>query len=342
MKRAGLFISLTIFALLWGIAVLADFGTNWTGAFYDNTTFSGDPVRTVTNINGLNFNWPDVPSAGGVIISEVGSDNFSVRFTSTQSFLAANYVFSLTIDDNVRVFIDGEQVFEDNSGGPAKILSFNRTMTAGTHDLRVDFVEITDTAVLQFQWSQEGSAAATAVITGTPAPTPTPPIPTMGSVSSEVGGLAVRTGPYLGATLNGVAEKGFEYTILARNNDEGGPYTWFLIELTEGVTGWVSGRYFTFIGVEELLPTQGSIFDGIDGAPDIGVYGTTLVITDIRRRPSGRTQILGQVPPHTRVSLIGRTRQNGGDYWYQIRYGGMVGWIPAYLIHGQTDRVPIR
>jgi hypothetical protein len=200
----------------------------------------------------------------------------------------------------------------------------------------------------------DGSSAATAtpiggvptstpiIPTNTPAPTPTPPIPRTGSVSNEVGGLAARTGPYLGATLNGSADLGFEYPILARSHDEGGPYTWFLIELAEGVTGWVSGRYLNFIGLEELLPTQGSIFDGIDGAPDLGVFGTTLAITDIRRRPSGRAQILGQVPPDTRVSLIGRTRQNGGDYWYHIRHEGLVGWIPAYVIRGQTHIVPIR
>ena len=41
-----------------------------------------------------------------------------------------------------------------------------------------------------------------------PAPTATPPIPRMGGVSSEVEGLAVRTGPYLGATLNGSADLG--------------------------------------------------------------------------------------------------------------------------------------
>ena len=130
-------------------------------------------------------------------------------------------------------------------------------MTAGTHTLRVDFVEVSAAAVLQFQWFQEGSTVTTPVVTGTPAPTPTPPIPRTGSVSNEVRGLAVRTGPYLGATLNGSAAVGFEYTILARNNDEGGPYTWFLIELTEGVTGWVSGRYLNFIGLEETAAYTG-------------------------------------------------------------------------------------
>lgn len=177
--------------------------------------------------------------------------------------------------------------------------------------------------------------------TSTPAPTATSAVPSMARVSGEVRGLALRTGPYLGATLIGSADAGFEYPILARSHDEGGEYTWFLIQVGE-VQGWVSGRFLNFNGLEELLPVQGSIFDQVDGAPDIGVFGTTFSINDLRRRPSGRAQIITQIPADTRVSIIGRTRQNGGDFWYQVRYSGLVGWIPAFVDRGDTSRVPIR
>jgi hypothetical protein len=187
------------------------------------------------------------------------------------------------------------------------------------------------------------------VPTSTPViPTPTPiptatPIPRVASVSNEVEGLAVRTGPYLGATLIGSAVRGFEYPVLARSTDEGGPYIWYLIQLNEQVSGWVSGRFLVMPpGLDALLGTQGSIFDQIDSAPDIGVTGITLAITDMRRRPSGRAAILRQIPPGTQVSIIGRTRQNGGDFWYQIRFEGQVGWISAYLERGNTSAVPIR
>ena len=178
--------------------------------------------------------------------------------------------------------------------------------------------------------------------TSTPIPTATP-IPRVASVSNTVEALAVRTGPYLGATLNGVAVPGFEYDILAKNTDEGGEYPWYLIKVNESVSGWVSGRFLNMPpGLDGLLGYQGSIFDTLDGAPDIGVFGTTLNITDMRRRPSGRSQIVLTIPANAQVSIVGRTRQNGGDFWYQVRYNGQIGWIAAFVQRGQTDTVPIR
>ena len=153
----------------------------------------------------------------------------------------------------------------------------------------------------------------------------------------------MRTGPYLGATLNGSIVQGFQYDILARSNDEGGEFWWYLVQVNEQVSGWVSGRFFVVpAGLNDLLPVHGSIFDHLDGVPDIGAYGKTLAITDLRRRPSGRALALGQIPANAQVSIIGRTRQNNGDFWYQVRYGDQVGWIPAYLERGQTHTVPIR
>src|SRR5690606_12498240 len=124
---------------------------------------------------------------------------FSARFTSTQTFNAATYRFDIAVDDNIRVFIDGEEVFEDFTGGPVKILSFTRAMSAGQHTLRVDFVEESGPAVLQFQWFQEGAGGPTSVFTPFPPASPIPPL--TASVSASVRGLAVRTGPYLGATM---------------------------------------------------------------------------------------------------------------------------------------------
>jgi hypothetical protein len=178
--------------------------------------------------------------------------------------------------------------------------------------------------------------------TTTPVPTATP-IPRVASVSNTVEGLAVRTGPYLGATLNGVAIPGVEYNILAKNTDEGGEYPWYLIQVNESVSGWVSGRFLNLPpGLDGLLGYQGSIFDTLDGAPDIGVFGTTMSITDMRRRPSGRAQIVCTIPANARVSIVGRTRQNGGDFWYQVRYEGQIGWIAAFVQRGDTSSVPIR
>jgi hypothetical protein len=154
----------------------------------------------------------------------------------------------------------------------------------------------------------------------------------------------MRTGPYLGATLVGKLVPGQAYDIVARSNDEGGGITWYLVTTKDGVTGWVSGLYFNVTGNIDAVPFQGSIFDQIDGAPDTGIRARAMSIIDIRRRPSGRAAIIGQVPQDGSLILLGRTRQNGGDFWVQVNYNGIIGWIPAapIAVRGFTSNVPIR
>ena len=342
MKRASLLISLMVMILLWGIVVQAEFGTGWTGAFYDNTSFSGSPVETVGNINGLNFNWPGVPSAGGVTVNAVGEDNFSVRFTSSQNFLAANYRFDIAVDDNIRVFIDNEEVFDDFSGGPVKVLSFTRAMTAGTHTLRVDFVEVSQTAVLQFQWFQEGVVGgATSIFTAVPSTTPIPPL--TASVSASVRGLAVRTGPYLGATMVTVAFPGEAYPVFAQNASEPG-VTWYQIDVN-GHVGWSSGRYLEFNTEPGGLGGAGSVFDTLGDPAETGVFAAPRSIMNVRVQPSTRMPIIATVPWGPEMPLLNRTVQGGQDRWYQVRLDdGRVGWIfaPYVSVRGDVRDVPIR
>jgi hypothetical protein len=172
-------------------------------------------------------------------------------------------------------------------------------------------------------------------------PTTTVLPPATGKVV-EVKGLAIRTGPYLGATLIGVARPGNTYSILARNIDEG-EYTWYLIVAGE-VTGWVSDRYLEIEGAVENVPFAGSLFDSIDGAPDIGVRLTTNAIIDMRRRPSPRVEIVGTIPSGAEIVVIGRSVQERSTFWLHVSYNGVVGWIPSLpvSIRGPVDSLPVR
>lgn len=133
-------------------SLLADFGTNWTGSFYDNVNFSGQPT-VINGIDGINFNWPDVPEINNIPVVGIGADNFSARFTSVQTFGLANYQFTITYDDDIRFVIDGNVVFEDFTGGSVKTHSFIHPMTAEPHSLVVEFIEFTGAAVIQLQWT---------------------------------------------------------------------------------------------------------------------------------------------------------------------------------------------
>jgi hypothetical protein len=157
--KGGILFLILIFGIMFCFSVSSalDFGVGWTGNFYANASLSGNVVATVSNINGLNFNWPGQPNVNGVLVNGVGDDNFSARFTSSQNFAQATYQFTITYDDNARVLIDGQNVFDDFSGGPVKTRTFDRAMTAGTHTLSVEFAEVSSAAVLQFQWFLGGT-----------------------------------------------------------------------------------------------------------------------------------------------------------------------------------------
>lgn len=335
MKRAGLLLSLVLLLLSLVLTVQADFGVNWTAQFYDNINFSGDVVETLTGINGINFNWPGVPVIGSTTVNQVEENEFSVRFTSSQTFNAGVYRFDLAVDDNVRVFIDNEQVFEDFSGGPVKVLSFNRTMSAGTHTLRVDFVERSDVAVIQFQWFPEGAAPTLA-----PSQTAIPPL--TASVSESVRGLAVRTGPYLGATMVTVAVPGESYPVLAQNPSESG-VTWYQITVN-GQTGWSSGRYLTFSTDPGGLGVAGSVFDTLGSPEGTGVMAVPRAVMNLRAQPSTRSPIIGMIPWGAELPLYNRTVQGGQNRWFQVQYEGRIGWIfaPYVGVRGDIRAVPIR
>lgn len=343
MKRAGLLLSMILLGLAVVISfqpVAADFGANsWRARFWDNANFSGDfdEERTVSRID---FNWPEEPNVDGNDVLD-DENNFSVRFTSSQNFNADTYRFDIAVDDNVTVYIDGEQVFQDNTGGPVKQLSFTRAMSAGNHDLRVDFVEVSGAAVIQFQWfGQTTGGGATSIFTAVPSGTPIPPL--TANVSTSVRGLAVRTGPYLGATMITVAVPGESFPVYARNNSEEG-VTWYQINVA-GQTGWSSGRYLTFNVDPGGLGGAGSVFDTLGSPPDTGVIAVPRSIMNMRAQPSTRTPIVGTIPWGAEVPLYNRTVQGGQNRWFQVRYEGQLGWIfaPYVGVRGNINAVPIR
>ncbi len=322
----------------------AQFGTNWTGFFFNNTTVSGDPVYSQIFPSGVNINWGTSSPAPGV----VNEDGWSARFDSVQLFNQGTYEFVVASDDGVRVFIDNVLVWDRFVPRVLTTDRFQQTLTAGTHAIRVEFVEFADQAALQFQWFQVSGipGPGTPTFPGGVVPPGTTAVPagctTTCATVTGVRGLALRTGPYLGASFITTLTDGSTYTVLARNRDEG-IYNWYKLQVGERV-GWASGRYLTLNVDINLVPTQGSIFDEIDGASEYGVFAYPRAVMNIRRRPSIRTARVGSMPWGAPAQVIGRTIQAGIPRWYQVRYEGIVGWIDArwVTVRGEINAVPIR
>jgi len=326
------------------LVVQAEFGTGWTAQYFNNTTLQGSPVYTESLPTGINVNW-----GTGSPNAAVPNDNFSARFSSVQLFNQGTYEFVVSSDDGVRILIDGAIVWDRFIGRVLTTDSFQLNLTAGTHQLTVEYLELVDQAAIQFQYFQLTTNPGTTpgVIT-TPGVVPTPgpsPIPPYTGPTGSVTGsraLALRTGPYLGASYITAILPGQGYPVIGRNRDEG-IYNWYQLRVGER-TGWASGRFLTISVPLDQIPLQGSVFDHLEGSADIGARAYPRAAMYIRTRPSTRVPFIGEIPWGGTAELIGRTVQAGRDQWYHIRYNGMVGWIDARWVtaRGEMFQVPIR
>jgi PA14 domain/Bacterial SH3 domain len=323
----------------------AEFGTNWTATYYNCTDFNCPAAATQTGINGINFNY-----GAGSPISGVNADNFTIRFESVQVFQQGTYEFVASSDDGIRVYIDGALVLDRFIGRVLTTDRFQQTLTAGSHTLRVEYLETIDQGQVQFQYFLVSAAAPTQTpvggvvvppISGTPGVVGTPSGPAATVV--RVNGLAVRTGPYIGASFVTTAIGQSSYPVIARNRSEG-LFTWYLIDVN-GRRGWASGRYLELTVDPNSLPLQNTIFDEIDGAPDTGIIGATRSVMNVRVRPSNRVAIVDQLAWGEEVQIIGRSVQARQNHWLHIRTSeGVVGWIIAdfVTVRGDSAAVPVR
>jgi hypothetical protein len=331
------------------------YGTGWSAFLYDDPSFSTH-VALASFPSGLNFTWAGAPRDGvGNPITRMDStpfireDDFSVRFISTQYMpISGTYVFSGYVDDRMVVYIGPDEVYRRDVPGN---FDFRITLTQGNVNMRIDFVEISSSAALQFSWRLDSGI----IIPTFPPPNYTPPPPVTptpaGPVLPEgpigqvinVRGLSLRTGPYLGASYIGALRPGIAYPVLAQNTDEGGGFVWYKVQNGPYV-GWASGRYFTVINGE--VPVEQTVFETLGNPQSIGVLATPNAYVNVRHRPSIRSPRIGtlQVAWGDQVEVLGRTVQGGENRWLLVRYQGVVGWVVAPYFRttqGGFHQVPI-
>ncbi len=130
----------------------------WQGQYYNNQSLSGAPTL-VRNDSAINFNW-----GTGSPDPSIPSDHFSVRWTQTVYADAGTYHLSVTADDGVRVWVDGSLLVDQWHDQPPTTYTYDVTLGAGNHTIRVEYFEDKVGAQIQFSYNK----------VSTP-PTPVPP-----------------------------------------------------------------------------------------------------------------------------------------------------------------------
>ncbi len=121
----------------------------WQAVYYNNNSLTGAPVfgRVEGNATGFSNSW----GSGGPGIG-VGNDNFSARYTGAFKFEAAQYTFKPNADDGFRIWIDGK-LYHDAWNTPSQ-KTFQLGLSAGVHNIKVEYRELTGNAQAQFSWEK--------------------------------------------------------------------------------------------------------------------------------------------------------------------------------------------
>lgn len=124
----------------------------WTGNYYNNMTLSGTPAAK--NIDepasaspsatpSLDYFWPLAPQNG------VNADNWSARWTRSDTYPAATYRITVTADDGIRVYVDNTLVLDAWYDQPPTTYWVDKPLTAGTHTLKVEYYDDTGGATVR-------------------------------------------------------------------------------------------------------------------------------------------------------------------------------------------------
>jgi hypothetical protein len=114
----------------------------------------------------INHDWATGGPGNGV-----GVDNFAARWTGKQTFEGGSYTFSTTTDDGVRLYVDGELLIDKWINQSATTHTATKQMTAGEHEVKVEYYENGGNAVAKASWQGGSSSAGPTATISSPAST---------------------------------------------------------------------------------------------------------------------------------------------------------------------------
>ncbi len=134
------------------------------------------PTLSRTDVS-IDFDW-----GGGSPDPIINIDHFVAVWTKAQDFTDGTYRFTVRGDDGMRLYIDNQLVIDKWIDQGATTYTADRALTAGSHNLRIEYYENAGGALMEFSFAQIS-------VTPPPPPPPTPlppppPPPTTGFAAS--------------------------------------------------------------------------------------------------------------------------------------------------------------
>jgi uncharacterized protein YgiM (DUF1202 family) len=269
----------------------------WRGQYFNNPNWQGTATRYRTDYR-IDYNW----QAGTPFWPDLEADNFSIRWTNEVAFAPGFYQFNLTTDNQARLYINGMNSVAATKGYVSKPVF----LTAGTHDLRVDYAHNTGYSRIALNWYQmapNSSPFGTTFVTNN-------------------AGLAVREGAgILNRRLTQVAD-GTELILTGHSNRSG---DWICVITPDGIVGWVNGYYTLSESSYDDFTVYNSGFNPVTEELPFG----TAAIQNLQMRygPGFDYFIANKLNVNEIVWAIGRTASND---WVLVESADTtLGWVLA-------------
>jgi hypothetical protein len=148
----------------------------WKGEYYSNTNLAGSPAMARNDgVGFLNFNFGGGGPGSGC---GLGEDYFSARWTRTINFGSGVYRFSVTADDGVRLYVDGNLIIDKWFSQAATTYTADMPLSAGPHQVKLEYFESSGPAIALLSWAD---------LTGVNC-LPNTPLPLISSVPQSGGG----------------------------------------------------------------------------------------------------------------------------------------------------------
>jgi uncharacterized protein YraI len=129
--------------------------SGWEATYWNNRNLSGTPVLQRQEAS-LHHEWGQ-----GSPDALLNQDNFSARWTQTLFFPAGTYRFTATMDDGMRVWVDGLLIIDSWWDSQVHSMSADAYLPSGNHHVRVEYYEAGGEAVAKLSWMLIGGPIVT-------------------------------------------------------------------------------------------------------------------------------------------------------------------------------------
>lgn len=296
----------------------------WQALYFDNTDLEGEPVLSRYE-RTLNYNWSEDAPLG------LPGDNFSARWVGKFSFAEGTWNFIAGADDGLRLWVDEVLLIDQwEAGDQFNTYSATLALKKGDHTVTVEYYDATGLAGITVRWELLPPSNATGNNQNNRPASPTaPPLniatpSALGHVASGV--LNVYNGPGIQYDRIGEIFLYQKFPIIGKNQDG----SWYLLDLRDGRTGWVSADFLFRTGTTEIPVIIGSRTDQISEEAALALSEVTL-----REDPGVQGQIIGMIAETSQLHVLGRS---GDSNWFLVRYGELEGWAFGLNIQLKNKR----